>query len=164
MQTAKPADQDRAMGTDPDRVHVAGTIIEMVLILAVMVLLNQFPDRIGIVRSLTDSSSFKPLLAPEFQEHMPWLNVYWGLALCLCALNLSLGRWTLYSRWAELGLNALAAYILLRIIVGGPLITYPDLTQFVKFGLAIAFVVTSIATFIKVLQLLARGQTAAQPN
>ena len=164
MLSVNTADQRRAMRNDPDRVHVVGTIVEMVLIMAVMVLLNLFPDRIGIIPSLTDPSGVRPLLAPEFQVHMPWLNVYWGLALCLCALNLTLGRWTPHARWAELGLNVLAAYILLGMVTGGPLTLYPGVTLAVKVALAIALVVTSIATIVKLVQLVTRELSAAQPR
>ena len=156
--------QDHVTRNDPDHVHVVGTMVEMVLILAVMVLFDFFPDRIGMSRSLTDPSSFRPLLAPEFQEHMPWLNLYWGLALSLCALNLSLGRWTLYTRWAEFGLGALAAYIMLRMVLGGPLTVYPVLTMLAKFGLIIALVVSSLDLIAKLMRLLARTQTVTRPE
>ncbi len=146
----------------PDCVSRAWTFVEMVLVLAAMVLFNFFPDRIGFIRSLTDPSSFRPLLAPEFQEHLPWLNVYWGLALTLCAVNLTLGRWTLTTRWAELGLNALAAYILWRMLLGGPLIVYLELTLLVKFGLAIALIVTSIEIVVKLIRLLTHVTTLKQ--
>lgn len=151
--------QDRTLGNGQDRVHVVGTIVEMVLILAVMVLFDFFPDKVGFVRSLADASSFRPLLAPEFQEHMLRLNLYWGLALSLCVFNLSLGRWTLYTRWAEFGLSALAAYIMLRMVLGGPLLAYPGLTMLVKFALTIALVVTSIDLIAKLIRLLTRTQT-----
>ncbi len=156
--------QDRTPANGQDRVHVVGTIVEMALILVVLVLFDFFPDRIGFARSLTDPSSFRPLLAPEFQEHMPWLNLYWGLALSLCALNLSLGRWTLYTRWAEFGLSALAAYIMLRMVLGGPLTVYPVLTMLAKFGLMVALVVSSLDLIAKLMRLLARTQTVTRPE
>ncbi|MGB8647249.1 MAG: hypothetical protein WCF84_18570 [Anaerolineae bacterium] len=156
--------KDRMTKNDPDRVHVVGTIVEMILILAILVLFNFFPDRIGVVQSLMDPSSFKPLLAPEFQTHMPWLNLYWGLALSLCVLNLTLGRWTLYARWAELGLNALAAYIFLRMALGGSLSVYPGLTLLVKLGLAVALIVTGIEIIRKLIRLLSRELAVAPPE
>jgi hypothetical protein len=164
MLSGKAVFQDRATKNDMDRVHVLGTIVEMVLILAVMVLFDFFPDRIGMIRSLLDPSGFRPLLAPEFQDHMPWLNLYWGLVLSLCALNLSLGTWNKYTRWAELGLNALAAYILLRMVLGGPLSTYFEVTVLVKLALAAALIGTSIEIIRKLVRLLSRDQWAASPE
>lgn len=155
---------DHAAQIDRDYVPVVGTIVEMVLILAVMVMFDFFPDRIGIVRSLTDPFNFRPLLAPELQEHLPWLNLYWGLALGLRALNLTLERWNLYTRCAELGLNALAVYILLRMVLGGPLIIDPGLTMLVKFALAVALILTGIEVIHEVGRLLDRAPTGAQTD
>ncbi len=155
---------NRAATSDPDRVHIVGTVIEMALILAFMVLFNFFPDRIGMVRSLLDPSSFRPLLAPEFQDHMPWLNLYWGLALSLCAINLAFRRWNIYTRSAEFGLNLLAAYILLRMVLGGPLVLYPGLTLVVKFGLLVVLCATAVDTIVKLVRLLARISAIAPPE
>lgn len=146
---------DRATRNDRDRVRVFGTLVEMTLILALMVLFNIFPDKIGLVRSLTDLSSLKPLLAPELQVHMPWLNVYWGLALGLCALNLALGAWNRFTSLAEIGIAVLGAYILVRMILGGPLILYPELTLLVKFALAVALLASAIDIIAKFVRWLA---------
>ncbi len=154
---------DHTAMNDPDRVHVVGTIIGMVLILSFMFLFNLFPDRIGIIRSPMDPAGFKPLLAPEFQEYMPWLNLCWGLTLTLCAVNLAFGRWNIYSRWAELGLNVLGAYILLRIVLGGPLLMYPGLTLVLKLGLFVALCGIGIDIIKKLVRLLTRMQTSAPP-
>ena len=156
--------QDRTARNGSDRVHVIGTLVEMVLILAAIVLFDFFPDKLGIVRSLTDPSSFKPLLAPEFQEHMPWLNLYWGLALGFGAVNLALGRWTIYMRWAEVGLSVLAAFIILRMLLGGPLVLSPGLALIVKFGLIVALVVSSIDLIAKLIRLVTRTQTVVRPE
>ncbi len=71
MLADKASLRDYKMENNDDRVHTLGTIVEMVLILALMILFDFFPERIGIIRSLSDPSSFRPLLAPEFQQHMP---------------------------------------------------------------------------------------------
>ncbi len=164
MLNDKLAIQDHRTANNPDRVHIVGTVIEMALILVIVILFNVFPDRIGFAQSLTDPSSFKPLLAPEFQDHMPWLNLYWGLALSLCAINLAFGRWNVYSRLAEIGLTVLAVYILLRMVLGGPLFVYPGLTLVVKFALLVALCAACVGTIVKFVQLLNRMQAAAPPE
>ncbi len=164
MFTGKAIYHDHKAMDDPDRIHVVGTIIGMVLILAIMLLFNVFPDQIGIIRSPMDPASFKPLLAPEFQEHMPWLNLIWGLTLTLCAVNLAFGRWNIYSRWAELGLNVLGAYILWRMMLGGPLLVYPGLTLVLKLGLFVALCGIGIDTMAKLVRLLTGMQTAPPPR
>lgn len=155
----KVAFQDQRTTNNLGRVHIVGTIIEMVLILVAMVLFNIFPDKIGTVQSLVDPSSFRPLLAPEFQDHMPWLNLYWGLTLSLCAIKLTFARWSIYLRSSELGLNVLAAYILLRMVLGGPLIAYPGLTLLVKLGLSVALCAIGVDTIVKLVRLLERNTT-----
>ena len=129
---------------DSDRVHVVGTLVEICLITAVAIVLNFFPEKVGIIRSLTDPSSFTPLLAPEFQVHMPMLNLFWGLASSLCIANLTLGRWNIVTRCAELGLNLIALSILAQMVLGGPITVSPGITLAIKFGLAIAIIPTCI--------------------
>ncbi len=164
MFTGKAIYHDHTAMNDPDRVHVVGTIIGMVLTLAIMLLLNVFPDKIGIIRSPMDPASFRPLLAPEFREYMPWLNLCWGLTLTLCAINLTSGRWNIYSRWAEIGLNVLGAYILLRMVLGGPLLMYPGLTIVAKLGLLVALCAIGVETIVKLVRLLAGMQTPVPPE
>ncbi len=164
MFTGKAIYHDHTAMNDPDRVHVVGTIIGMVLILAIMLLFNVFPDKIGIIRSPMDPAGWMPLLAPEFQEHMPWLNLCWGLTLILCAINLAFGRWNIYSRSAELGLNVLGAFILLRMVLGGPLLMYPGLTLVLKLGLLVALCGIGVDITKKLVRLLTRMQTSAPPR
>lgn len=106
----------------PDRIYRAGPAVELCIIVAVIVLFNAYPDRIGIYATATDSRTFVPLLASGFQVHMPWLNAYWSLALTLAAAKFALGRWTPALRWADWGLKLLLCYLLFRLIVGGPII------------------------------------------
>ena len=79
-------------------------------------------DKIGVLVSATDSATFVPLLVPEFQVHMPSLNLWWSLALLLTVIKLIYGRWTVVLRWTDLGLRVLGIYILVSLILGGPLL------------------------------------------
>ena len=107
---------------DADRIQRVWVAGEMIVILAVIVLFNFFPDKVGVLVSLTDPQSFIPLLAPEFMDHLAWLNLWWGLALLLAGAKLIIGRWRTAMRWAEIGLQFFAGFILFRLVMGGPIV------------------------------------------
>jgi hypothetical protein len=146
--------------TDSGRVHPVGTIIEVGLIAAIAIVLNFFPGKVGIFKSLTDPASFTPLLAPEFQVHMPMLNLYWGFAFSLCIANLALRRWNIITRGAELGLNFLALAILVQMVLGGPIAVTPWITMVIKFGLAIAVIPTCITVVMGIGRLISQSTIA----
>jgi hypothetical protein len=137
-----------------DRIHPAGTAVALCLIAAASVLFNFFPEKVGIIRSLTDPSSFTPLLAPEFQTHLRLLNLYWGLAFSLGIANLVTLRWNDFTRCIEVALSLLGICILMELSLGGPLTVYGWLDLIVKFGLAVAIIPSIIDAISKVGQLL----------
>jgi hypothetical protein len=140
--------------TELDHVHLVGTVIEVGLIAAIAIVFNFFPEKVGIFKSLTDPASFTPLLAPEFQVHMPMLNLYWGFAFSLCIANLALRRWNIITRGAELGLNLLALAVLVQMVLGGPIAVSPGITMVIKFGLAIAVIPTCITVVMGIGRLI----------
>lgn len=147
---------------DSDRVHVVGTIVEVGLIAAVAIALHFFPEKVGVIKSLTDPSSFTPLLAAKFQDHMPMLNLYWGLAASLCIANLTLRRWNIVTRCAELGLNILALSILVQMVLGGPITVSPGITMLIKFGLAIAVIPTCVTVVREIHELISKYTITVQ--
>lgn len=56
-------------------ISVGRSIVNICVIAAASVLSNFFPERVGMIKSATDPSSFTPLLAPEFQSYLSWLNL-----------------------------------------------------------------------------------------
>ena len=159
---ANTTQQTRNAKVDADRVHVIGTVVDMGLITAAAIVLNFFPENVGIFKSLADPASFRPLLAPEFQVHLPMLNLYWGLATSLCIANLILGRWNLVTRSAELGLNMLALAILVQMVLGGPIAVSPGLTMVIKFGLAAAVIPTCVTVVREILRLISKYTITVQ--
>lgn len=115
---------------DPDRIHVGWTIVNICVLSALIILFNVFPDRIGVILSIDDPSSFVPLLAPDFfKDELPRLNLWWGLALALNVVNLYYGRWHRGTRLAAYALTVFAMLILVRLI-GRPVVG-PDLERVV---------------------------------
>ncbi len=109
---------------DHDGVHQVGTIVDLCLIVAASVLFNVFPEKVGFIRSLTEPSSFTPLLAPDFQNYMPGLNLFWGLAFSLGVANLIMLRWNIGTRSIDLVLSILGIFVLIQLVLGGPLTVY----------------------------------------
>jgi len=145
------------------RVRRGWLIVEMGCLIALIVLFNGFPDKIGILISATDPHSFYPLLAPGFLSHVAWLNVWWGLALCLAVIKFVHGRWTTALRWAGLGLNILGVVVLGRLLLGGPILwsalldgwPVPVLNVVVKGVIGLSLVGLVVRTARECLQLLA---------
>ena len=151
------------MKSSPDRIHRAWLIVEMGCLIALIVLFNAYPNRIGIIVSATDPHSFYPLLAPGFQAHVPWLTLWWGLALCLAVAKFAYNRWTVALRWANLGLNVLGMVVLGRLLLGGPILwsalldgwPVPVLNAVVKGVIGLSLVSLIVRTARECLQLLA---------
>ena len=118
----------RTSRRDPDRISVAGTIVEMAIIGAAAIIFNFYPEHIGFWRSADDPTSFTPLLGPGFDAFLPWLNTYWLWAFCLCVANLAFQRWTLVTRLLDLALNLFAAAIFAAMFADSPFLEVPVAT------------------------------------
>jgi hypothetical protein len=161
----------RTRGRDPDRIRIAGVVINLCFITGAIVLFNFFPDRVGTIHSLDQPSSFVPLLAPEFQGYLPVLNAWWGLALALNLAHLGYRRWTPLKRWADLGLTVFGLAILANMLSGPPILAvHPEsalpeelLRPFgaawwlSKLGLSAAFAVAGVVALKKLLALIRSG-------
>ena len=97
--------------------------INMILVAAFATIFNFFPDKVGTLRSAADFQSFSPLLAPKFADHLPALNLLWGLAFSLNAALLATKRWTPALRWAQALLDLGGAYVLARLVFDNPFLT-----------------------------------------
>lgn len=104
--------------------HIAWvwSVLETVGCVALLIVFNLFPEKIGVLVSATDPSSFIPFLAPWFDTHMPWLNLWWGLTLALAVAKLTYGHWTPVMRWADWAINLVGIIILIRLLVSGPIL------------------------------------------
>jgi len=151
------------MSSSLGRIHRGWLIVEMGCLIALIVLFNTSPNRIGILISATDPHSFYPLLAPRFQVHVPWLTLWWGLALSLAVIKFAYNRWTLALRWAALGLNILGMVVLGRLLLGSPILwsalldgwPVPVLNVVVKVIIGLSLVGLVVRTARECLQLLA---------
>lgn len=113
--------------SEKERYHkfnMSWLIVETVILAFVIVLFNILAFDIGLfgfVSSAADPESFLPLRAPTYNEILPWLNLWWGLALLLNLLNIRLARWYPLSRLADVGLGLMGIGVLITILMAGPL-------------------------------------------
>ena len=95
-----------------------GTVVEICILTGVIVLFNAFPEKVGFYSSAVEPYLFVPLLTPAWQPYVPWLNVWWGLALTLALVKLVYGCWTQALRWADLGVHLLSIIIIASVLLG----------------------------------------------
>jgi hypothetical protein len=94
-----------------NRINVVTTAIDMLFIVAVTIVFNFIPHIVGIY-NLPAAESFRPLLTPEFQIVLPWLNIWWGLAFTLDLVRLIQRRQTFGTCWLDCGLHVYGAVLL----------------------------------------------------
>ena len=95
------------------------TAAEICILTGLIVLFNVFPEKVGFYSSAVQPYLFVPLLTPAWLPYVPWLNLWWGLALTLALVKLVYGRWTQALRWADLGVHLLGICVLASLILGG---------------------------------------------
>ena len=100
------------------RINRLFTLVEISILIGVIVLFNAFPEKVGIYSSAVEPYVFVPLLTPDWLPYIPWLNLWWGLALILALVKLVYGRWTEALRWADLGMHLLSICVLASVILG----------------------------------------------
>jgi hypothetical protein len=116
---------------DPDRISYFGRIFAIYMIAVLALAFNVFPGWVALFVFHGSEGTVYPLLAPEFSHYLPLLNAWWFLALVLNLVVLRQGRWWRPTRWAEFGLEAANALILLFIVTGPPVFRYDRPIKFV---------------------------------
>ena len=97
--------------------------VETIVLAAVIILFNILAFDIGLfgfVTSAADPGSFVPLRSPAFKAVLPWLNLWWGMALLINLINLKLGRWFPLTRMVDVGLGLLGVGVLITVLILGP--------------------------------------------
>ncbi len=129
-----------------------------------LITINFFPERVGIAKSMEPSSRFVLLFAPAFRMHLPWLNLWWGLALIFkaCEITLLITRSYRDMEWqyalccAGLGLGVLGMFVLWQLITCGPVVKSgrPFLSAIIDAALQLALLVAVAKTGRRFRQLL----------
>lgn len=96
-----------------------GAVAEICILLGVIVVFNAFPEKVGFYSSAVAPYLFVPLITSAWQPYVPWLNVWWGLALTLALVKLVYGSWTQALRWADLGVHLLSIIVIAGVLLAG---------------------------------------------
>ena len=147
-----------------DRISKGRTLVDLLVIVAAAIVFNFFPQNVGVLVSATDPSSFIPLLAPEFQSYLLWLNIWWRVTFSLYVAHLVLGKWNLATRWIDIGRRLFGVVLLGWMMVGAPFIVVPWASAIVKLILA-AIGITMLVKMVQQINLLFRAnRTAIEPR
>ncbi len=134
---------------DPDQINRGELIISILFTIAALIIMNYYPNLVGIHVVQDGEWLVTPLLTSEFIAFIPWLSVLWALEIALKAEVLRRGTWNRFSRFAEFAISAFGIFILFRILTGGPILSLPILgipilSVLVKGALSIALIVSMI--------------------
>ena len=149
---------------NPDRISIAGAIVELFIVCAAAIVFNLYPRAIGFWRSAADPTSFTPLLGPGFAPFLPWLNTYWLWAFCLCVANLALQRWTLATRLADLALNLFGAAIFAAMFAASPFLEIPVATLAAKSVLLVVCFALLLGALDQLVHLLRWQPRTSEPE
>jgi hypothetical protein len=95
-----------------------GAIVGSSFIIVMMVLFNLLPAYVGILSFSNTERWFLPLLAPTYTFYLPWWNIFWALGLGLQLTMLLMNRWTIATRWIDLGLRVMGIAIVVAMLTG----------------------------------------------
>ena len=112
---------------DAARIKPVGIIVGTCFIILSLVLLNLFPEKLGIAYNQGQAAGWHivPLLSAEaLIAYLPLWNITWILTLGLNVLLLRQGRWRLGTRIFDLALTVFSVYVLYQMITGPTLFAF----------------------------------------
>lgn len=118
---------------DPDEIRPWEPIVTIAFTALGLVLLNFYPQVLGIYFFSGDVSVFLPALSDAFFRMLPWINAAWILGIALQAWLLRQGRWTPPARWFEMALKV-AGVMIAYLLLQGPPILALDAARLVEAG------------------------------
>lgn len=141
-------------------ISIFRSVASMVVILAALMFMNFFPDRVGFYLSATDPHGFMLVRTSLLTAHLPWLNLWWGLLIALRLVHLITKRWTSLTRSADLLLSGLGVFVLGKILMGGPLFVSPIVSFVAKLLLGVAI----FALLLRTAERFERAWGAKEPT
>lgn len=122
---------------DPDRIGMAGTIVGILFTVAALVVLNLYPDVIGLGFVSDGRWHFVPVLSQAFFAYLPWINLLGALRILFNLWQLRRRTWTPATRVLDILLE-IGAIALLTVMLRGPALLDLSLERFAGTPLAAA--------------------------
>jgi len=135
-----------------DRVNVIGTLWELALTIAVIMLFNFYPEVIGLWYRSGGEWRFREFLTPVFFSYLPYLNGLWVATIVQDIVLLRLGTWRPAIRWFSIVRMAATVPLLVQMWSGAPIVYAPPLLH--NLVLQVAAVGVGIGVLVEVLRLL----------
>ena len=110
---------------DAEKFNPAGIIAELVFTLIGITLFAFFPQVIGVASYRDNQWVIVPVLSQAFFSYLPYLVALWAARGVLKVAVLASGRWTLPTRWVNVGLNIIGIGLVGIILQGPSLIALP---------------------------------------
>lgn len=103
----------------PSVVNMAGVVTDIVFTLGFLVIINFYPEWVGVSNFRNGFWHHYSVLTPEFSRFLLPFNLILGLKVLLNLYVLRQGEWQTPSRWIRLVLK-IASIVLLIIMISGP--------------------------------------------
>jgi hypothetical protein len=110
---------------DPDRISRPELIFEILFTVLGLVVLNLYPNLIGIAAFKNNVWIFFPALSEEFYRYMPWINLLGGLQIVLDLYLMREELWSTATRWIALAIEV-GGIVLAGMMLAGPAIVNFD--------------------------------------
>jgi len=110
---------------DAEKINQPGIVAELVFTLIGITFFAFFPQVIGVASYRDNQWVIVPVLSQAFFSYLPYLVGLWAARGVLKMFLLTSGRWTLPTRWVDVGLNIIGIGLVGIILQGPSLIALP---------------------------------------
>lgn len=124
---------------DPDRVARDDRLIELCIDVGMLYWLNIHLQWRGAMGDVSDA-----IFAPTFGAHVPWINSALVASAILGVVVLAQGRWRPVTRVADALVGGFSAFVLMRMLIGPPMLAHLGFNAGVKVGVVVVLVIVII--------------------
>ena len=152
---------------DSEEVKLAEPIFTIIFIVIWLLVLNLYPDLIGVGFVTEGKWTFVPALSDAFFRYLPWINLFGLLQIGLNVLLLRTGHWSILSRIANLSIE-IGGIILAGFMLAGPSLVDLSVEKLANTPLAgvstklsplLNFLPTAVLTIIIIISAIEVGTT-----
>ena len=108
--------------SEPEQIKLGETIMEVVLTLGTVLVLDFYPQIIGIGSFAHGVWTFVPVLSEAFFRYLPWINAACGLQIIQNLILLRQGRWQPATRWFSVAVDIFGVGLTYAILTGPAII------------------------------------------